>query len=354
MLIIMKLDAPREDVERVKRKIRDLGYTPHEIPGAQRLAIGITGNKDRPDRDLFINLPGVLDAIPVSKPYKLVSRDVKADNTVISVGDAAIGGREVAIIAGPCSVENREQILETAQFVKSCGARFLRGGAFKPRTSPYAFQGLKDEGLELLREAREATGLKIVTEAKDVRTLAQVAEVADVLQIGARNMQNFSLLEAVGELRKPVLLKRGMMATIEELLMAAEYILNRGNYQVVLCERGIRTFETYTRNTLDLNAVPVIKKLSHLPVIVDPSHGIGVWEGVGPMALAAVAAGADGLIIEVHPDPAMALSDGSQSLKFDKFKALMERLEKVALAVDRSLATPAIALPRHAPATVPA
>jgi 3-deoxy-7-phosphoheptulonate synthase len=354
MLVIMKLDAPREDVERVKKKIRDLGYTPHEMPGAQRLAIGITGNRERPDREIFINLPGVIDAIPVTKPYKLVSRDVKPDNTVINVGGATIGGRELAVIAGPCSVESREQILTTATLVKQCGAQFLRGGAFKPRTSPYAFQGLKDEGLELLKEARELTGLKIVTEAKDTATLRQVAAVADVIQIGARNMQNFSLLEAVGELRKPVLLKRGLMATIEELLMAAEYILNRGNYQVILCERGIRTFETYTRNTLDLNAVPVIKKLSHLPVVVDPSHGFGAWDGVTAMALAAVAAGADGLIIEVHPDPAMALSDGSQSLKPAKFKTLMEKVEKVALAVDRAAPPTAIANSRANHAAVPA
>jgi 3-deoxy-7-phosphoheptulonate synthase len=354
MLVIMKLDASREDIERVKKKIRDLGYTPHEMPGAQRLAIGITGNRERPDREQFLCLSGVIDAIPVTKPYKLVSRDVKPDNTTINVGGATIGGRELAIIAGPCSVESRDQILEAARVVKESGAKFLRGGAFKPRTSPYAFQGLKDEGLELLREARELTGLKIVTEVKDTKTLPQVAEVADVLQIGARNMQNFSLLEAVGDLRKPVLLKRGLMATIEELLMAAEYILSRGNYQVILCERGIRTFETYTRNTLDLNAVPVIKKLSHLPVVVDPSHGIGAWDGVTAMALAAVAAGADGLIIEVHPDPAMALSDGSQSLKPAKFKSLMEKVEKVALAVDRTVATPNASNPRASRAVVPA
>ncbi len=354
MLVIMKLDASRDDIERVKKKIRDLGYTPHEMPGAQRLAIGITGNKERLDREQFISFDGVLDAIPVTKPFKLVSRDVKPDNTVINVGGATIGGRELAIIAGPCSVESREQILETAKVVKQCGARFLRGGAFKPRTSPYAFQGLKDEGLELLKEARALTGLKIVTEVKDTKTLPQVADVADVLQIGARNMQNFSLLEAVGELRKPVLLKRGLMATIEELLMAAEYILSRGNYQVILCERGIRTFETYTRNTLDLNAVPVIKKLSHLPVVVDPSHGIGVWDGVTPMSLAAVAAGADGLIVEVHPDPAMALSDGSQSLKPAKFQALMEKVEKVALAVERTVPTSAPASLRGKRTAVPA
>jgi 3-deoxy-7-phosphoheptulonate synthase len=337
MLIVMKLDAQRSDVERVKEKIKNLGYSPHEIPGEQRLAIGITGNKGKIDPEQFLNLPGVLDAIPVTKPYKLVSREVKPENSVIHVNGEAIGGKELAIIAGPCSVESRQQIIDIACTLKEFGVKFLRGGAFKPRTSPYSFQGLKDEALHYLKEARDASGLRIVTEVKDTETLPLVAECADVLQIGARNMQNYSLLEAVGELRKPVLLKRGLSATIEEFLMAAEYILSGGNYNVVLCERGIRTFETATRNTLDLNAIPIIKKLSHLPIIVDPSHGVGVWDAVASMSLAAIAAGADGLIIEVHQDPAMALSDGYQSLKPSKLKSLLEKLEQLAPIMNRTL-----------------
>jgi len=336
MLIVMKLDAQRSDVERVKEKIRTLGYMPHEIPGEQRLAIGITGNKGKVDPEVFLNLPGVLDAIPITKPFKLVSRDVKLEYSVIRVNGESVGGKELAIIAGPCSVESRQQIMDIAFTLKEMGIKFLRGGAYKPRTSPYSFQGRKEEALEYLKEVREKTGLRIVTEVKDTDTLPAVAECADVLQIGARNMQNYSLLEAVGELRKPVLLKRGLAATIEELLMAAEYILNGGNYNVILCERGIRTFETATRNTLDLNAIPIIKKLSHLPIIVDPSHGIGVWDGVISMSMAAIAAGADGLIIEVHQDPAMALSDGYQSLKPSKFKLLLEKLEQLAPIMNRT------------------
>jgi len=336
MLIIMKLDAPRADVERVKEKIRSLGYAPHEIPGDHRMAIGITGNKNRPDPEQFLNLPNVLEAIPITKPFKLVSRDAKPDDSCISVGGETIGAKELAMIAGPCSVEGRQQIIDVAFALKEMGIKFLRGGAYKPRTSPYSFQGYKTEALHHLKEARDATGLKIVTEVKDTETLPLVADVADILQVGARNMQNYSLLEALGDLRKPVLLKRGLSATIEELLMAAEYILHGGNYNVILCERGIRTFETATRNTLDLNAIPIIKKLSHLPIIVDPSHGIGVWDGVASMALAAVAAGADGLIIEVHPDPAMALSDGYQSLKLTKFKQLLDKLEQLAPIMERT------------------
>jgi 3-deoxy-7-phosphoheptulonate synthase len=337
MLVVMKNNASRDDVERVKEKIAGLGFRAHEIPGAQRLAIGITGNKGKIAPDTFTLMKGVEDAIPVSKPYKLVGRDARPENSEIRVDGEIIGGKELAIIAGPCSVENRDQLMATAEAVKEAGARFLRGGAFKPRTSPYSFQGMKEEGLVLLREAKMKTGLKIVTEAKDVLTLSAVAEVADVIQIGARNMHNFSLLEAVGEMRKPVLLKRGISATIEELLMAAEYILSRGNYDVILCERGIRTFEPYTRNTLDLNAIPVIKKLSHLPIIIDPSHGIGMWDGVPAMALAGIAAGADGVMIEVHPDPSSALSDGSQSLKPSRFKDLMEKIRMLATVVDRSV-----------------
>ena len=338
MLVVMKPDATELEISAVKRKIVSMGYRPHEIPGAQRVAIGITGNREKIDPEVFGTMGGVDAAIPVSKPYKLVGREARPDATVIEVDGVQIGGPELAIMAGPCSVESSEQILATARAVRDSGAQFLRGGAYKPRTSPYAFQGMKEEGLILLREAKAETGLKIVTEARDILTLPAVADVADVVQIGARNMANFGLLEAVGEMRKPVLLKRGMSATIEELLMAAEYVLARGNLNVILCERGIRTFEPATRNTLDLNAVPVLKKLSHLPVIVDPSHGIGMWEGVPAMSLAAVAAGADGLMIEVHHDPASALSDGFQSLKPARFRALMEQLRQLAPVVGRTLA----------------
>jgi 3-deoxy-7-phosphoheptulonate synthase len=337
MLIVMKRQATRDEILRVKEKIVSLGYTPHEIPGAQRVAIGITGNAGKVDPELFSTMAGVEDAIPVSKPYKLVGRDARPENSEIRVGDRVIGGQELAVIAGPCSVENWDQLIRTARAVKEAGAKFLRGGAFKPRSSPYTFQGMKEEGLVLLREARRETGLKIVTEVKDILTLSAVAEVADIIQVGARNMSNYGLLEAVGELRMPVLLKRGISATIEELLMAAEYILARGNYNVILCERGIRTFEPATRNTLDLNAIPVIKKLSHLPIIVDPSHGIGMWEGVSAMALAGIAAGADGIMIEVHPDPAAALSDGYQSLKPLRFRELMDKVRQLAPVVDRTV-----------------
>jgi 3-deoxy-7-phosphoheptulonate synthase len=337
MLVLMKQNATQEDIFKVKKKISSLGFKAHEIPGAMRIAIGITGNKGKIDPEGFAMMSGVEEAIQVTKPYKLVGRDAKPENSVIHVGEETIGGKELAIIAGPCSVENWDQLLQTARAVKEAGAKFLRGGAFKPRTSPYSFQGMKEEGLVLLREARAETGLKIVTEVKDVLTLAAVAEVADVIQIGARNMTNFSLLEAVGDLRKPVLLKRGISATIEELLMAAEYILARGNLNVILCERGIRTFEPYTRNTLDLNAVPVVKRLSHLPIIVDPSHGIGMWEGVASMALAGIAAGADGLIIEVHTNPEDALSDGYQSLKPERFRQLMEKIRQIAPVVNRTV-----------------
>lgn len=336
MLIVMKPNAVEAELDLVRDKIEQLGYTWQEIRSARRVAIAITGNGGAINPDLFSTMAGVEQAIQIVRPFKLAGREAKLENTEIDVGGEAVGGRELAIIAGPCSVESAEQLFQTAEAVKEAGARFLRGGAFKPRTSPYAFQGMKEGGLQLLREARERTGLKIVTEAKDVNTLPAVAEVADIIQIGARNMQNFSLLEAAGELRKPILLKRGISATIEELLMSAEYILARGNQNVILCERGIRTFEPYTRNTLDLNAIPVIKKLSHLPIIVDPSHGIGMWEGVGAMALAGIAAGADGLLIEVHPDPGAALSDGYQSLKPARFRSLMDRVRLVALAVDRT------------------
>ncbi|HUI30836.1 MAG TPA: 3-deoxy-7-phosphoheptulonate synthase [Candidatus Acidoferrales bacterium] len=335
MLIVMDTNATDEQITLVEDKIRSLGWTPHEIPGSLRIAIGITGNNGAVDSGLFLNLPGVVECIPVSKPYKLVSRDVKSENTVVHLKNVSIGMKELVLMAGPCSVESRSQINEIAEFVKSQGVQVLRGGAYKPRTSPYSFQGLKEEGLKYLREAADRYGLSVVTEVKDTETLPLVSDYSDLLQIGARNMHNFSLLEAVGRLKKPVLLKRGLAATIEEWMMAAEYIASQGNYDIVLCERGIRTFETYTRNTLDLNAVPLVKHLSHLPIVVDPSHGTGSWELVEPMALAAVAAGADGLMIEVHPHPEKALSDGRQSLRPEKFIELTEKLRKISSAFNK-------------------
>jgi 3-deoxy-7-phosphoheptulonate synthase len=338
VLVLLKPDATAGQQQAVEAYIRSLGFVPHAIPGAMQTAIGITGNKGPIDPEPFKMMDGVADAIRVSKPFKLVSREMKSHDTVIDVKGIQVGGRDVVVIAGPCSVESREQILSAATAVRAGGAKMLRGGAFKPRTSPYDFQGLKSEGLSLLAQAREKSGLPIVTEVKDTETLPQVAETADVLQIGARNMQNFSLLEAVGQLRKPVLLKRGMSATITELLMAAEYIVARGNHQVILCERGIRTFETMTRNTFDVNAIPVLKQLTHLPVFADPSHGIGVRHGIAAVARAAVAAGADGLIIEVHPQPAKALSDGHQSLDYKEFEELIRGVRAIATAVGRGLA----------------
>jgi 3-deoxy-7-phosphoheptulonate synthase len=322
VLVVMRSQATQEDIARVCEKIELLGYRPHVMPGAQRTAVGITGNPGAIPAEEFENLPGVAEAIRVSKPYKLVSREVKPDDTVVRIHGVAIGGGELALIAGPCSVENREQILQAARAVKAAGAHLLRGGAYKPRTSPYAFQGLGEEGLRYLADAREATGLGIVTEAIDVETFDLVEEYADCIQIGARNMQNFSLLRRAGRSRKPILMKRGMSSTLEEFLMAAEYILSEGNYQVVLCERGVRTFTDHTRNTLDLSVVPAVKSLSHLPIIVDPSHGTGKRDKVHPMALAAVASGAAGLIVEVHPNPDRALSDGYQTLFPDQFEEL--------------------------------
>jgi 3-deoxy-7-phosphoheptulonate synthase len=315
----MRSHAGDEEIARVCEKIESLGFRPHVMPGAERTAIGITGNHGPVDAAEFESLPGVAEAIPVSKPYKLVSREVKPDNTVVDVAGVPVGGAELTLCAGPCSVESREQILASAQAVKASGAQLLRGGAYKPRTSPYAFQGLAEEGLKYLADAREATGLGVVTEAIDVETFDLVEHYADCVQIGARNMQNFSLLRRAGRSRKPILLKRGMSSTLEEFLMAAEYILSEGNYQVILCERGVRTFTDHTRNTLDLSVVPAVKSLSHLPIIVDPSHGTGKRDKVHPMALAAVAAGAAGLIVEVHPNPDRALSDGYQSLDPEQF-----------------------------------
>ncbi len=337
MLVVMKPHASPSEIDAVVEKIRSLGLTPHAIPGAQRVAIGITGNKGPLEGELFVSMPGVADAIRVSQPFKLVSREVKEEDTVLDVGGARLGGKAIAVIAGPCSVESKEQILEAARAVKAAGATFLRGGAFKPRTSPYEFQGLGEEGLKLLATAGEATGLKTVSEVMDADDLPVCAEYADVLQIGARNMQNFSLLRKLGSVKKPVLLKRGPSATLKEFLMAAEYILANGNYQVALCERGIRTFETMTRNTLDLNAVPVLKSLTHLPVVVDPSHGIGLRRHVPAMARAGIAAGADGIIVEVHPRPDKALSDGQQSLTPREFDDLMRQVRVIAGAVGREM-----------------
>ena len=335
MLVVMKPNATESQVAAVVEKIRSLGLLPHAIPGAQRTAIGITGNKGGLDPALFEGMPGVREAIRVSQPFKLVSREVKEEDTVVDVGGVELGGKRLVVMAGPCSVESREQLLEAAAEVKAAGARILRGGAYKPRTSPYEFQGLAEEGLKLLALAREQTGLPVVTEAMDVETLPLVAKYADMIQIGARNMQNFSLLKQLGRIGKPVLLKRGPSSTIREWLMAAEYVVSHGNPRVALCERGIRTFENATRNTLDLNAVPVLKSLTHLPVVVDPSHGIGLRAHVPAMARAGVAAGADGLIVEVHPRPEKALSDGQQSLTPGEFGALMDQVRVIAGAVGR-------------------
>jgi 3-deoxy-7-phosphoheptulonate synthase len=338
MFVAMKPHATEAEFEAVVEKIKALGLTPHPITGTERKVVAVIGNTASVDPDDFGVLPGVAEALRVSQPFKLVSREVREEDTVIDVGGVEVGGRAIVVMAGPCSVESKDQILETARAVKRAGARLLRGGAYKPRTSPYEFQGLREEGLKLLALAREQTGLKVVTEVMNTETVPLVAEYADVLQVGARNMQNYSLLERLGTVGKPVMLKRGLSATIREWLMAAEYIVAKGNPQVMLCERGIRTFETMTRNTLDINAVPVVKALSHLPVIVDPSHGIGIRRHVPAIARAGIAAGADGLIIEVHPRPEKALSDGHQSLTFEEFEVLMRQVAVIAGATGRPLA----------------
>jgi 3-deoxy-7-phosphoheptulonate synthase len=337
MLIIMKLDSSRQDIDTVKNKIAAKNCLSHEIPGANKLGIGITGPTNLLNEEDFSSLDSVEEVIRVTKPYKLVSREMKLDDTILSFDGTLIGGEELSIIAGPCSIESRQQLFDIAGELKEMGIKFLRAGAFKPRSSPYSFQGLKEVGLEYLSDVKKELGLKIVTEAKDTKSLPLIAEVADIIQIGARNMQNFSLLEEVGQLSNTILLKRGLAATIEDLLMSAEYILSQGNFKVILCERGIRTFETMTRNTLDLNAVPMIKKNSHLPIIVDPSHGIGIWDKVQSMAMAAIACGADGLMIEVHNHPDQALSDGSQSLTPKNFRKLLEKIAQLAPIVDRKI-----------------
>jgi 3-deoxy-7-phosphoheptulonate synthase len=339
MLVVMAHGASPQEIDRVCDTIRGMGYTPVPMPGSQRTTVGLIGNDRRVDESLVAELPGVAQVIHVSNPYKQVSREWRSDATVVTIAPGvSFGGDEVPVIAGPCSVESEEQILDTARAVRAAGAVALRGGAFKPRSSPYSFQGLGRKGLDLLALAKRETGLAIVTEAMDDEGANLVAEVADCIQIGARNMQNYSLLKTVGRLRKPVLLKRGMAATIEDLLLSAEYVLSEGNADVVLCERGLRSFDATTRNLFDLTAIPVIHGLSHLPIIADPSHGTGRRDKVTPMARAALAAGADGLIIEVHPRPDRALSDGAQSLTPEQFAELMRQLRRVAEAVDRQLA----------------
>jgi len=335
MMIIMNIEATQEQIDAVVVRIEANGFKAHLSRGEERTIIGVVGNEPIKTREQFIYMPGIDRIVPISRPYKIASREFIPENTVFRLAGIQIGGDQVVLIAGPCAVESRSQLLETALAVKEAGAQALRGGAYKPRSSPYAFQGLGEEALEILAEARQLTGLPVVTEVMAPEMVPLVAKYADVLQIGARNMQNFSLLHAAGESQQPVLLKRGNSATIEELLMAAEYILSHGNRRVILCERGIRTFETSTRNTTDINAVPVLKSLTHLPVILDPSHSTGRWEYVIPVARAAIAAGADGLIVEVHPNPAEALSDGGQSLKPERFATLVTQVRAIARDVGR-------------------
>jgi 3-deoxy-7-phosphoheptulonate synthase len=339
MLVVMQNHATQEQIDRVVKTIEEMGYSARPMPGETRTTVGLVGNDGRVDSSRVEGLPGVAEVIHVSKPYKQVSREWKAENTVVTIAPGvSFGGGEIVIIAGPCSVESEEQIIAAARAVRDAGAAALRGGAFKPRSSPYSFQGLGKPGLELLALARRETGLPIVTEALDEEGAHLVAEYADCIQIGARNMQNYSLLRAVGKMDKPVLLKRGMAATITDLLMSAEYILAEGNGQVILCERGIRSFDTMTRNLFDLTAVPIVQRLSHLPMIADPSHGTGLRDKVIPMARAAVAAGADGVIVEVHPNPERALSDGSQSLYPDQFARLVVELRAITNAIGRGVA----------------
>ncbi len=338
MIIIMHPEATPYEIDNVVAEVEAKGWQTHISRDSGQTIIGLQGNGQPIDPFFLGQMPGVEDTMAITQKFKLGSRAFRPEDTTFTIGEVTVGGQQLAVIAGPCSVESREQLLETAHAVKEAGATFLRGGAYKPRTSPYSFQGLGEKGLELLAEAREATGLPVVTEVMSPTKVALVAVYADVLQIGARNMQNYDLLNAVGQAQKPVLLKRGMSATLEDLLMAAEYILSHGNNQVMLCERGIRTFDNkYTRNTFDVNAIPLLKELTHLPVIADPSHGVGVRRHVPPVALAGIAAGADGLIIETHPDPDHAASDGAQSLTLEQFARLMEQVRAMAQAVDRTV-----------------
>lgn len=339
-IIVLKPDATEEALKHIIKKLEGKGLSANVSRGTERTIIGVIGDTSKvteEEVDAISAMPSVENVMRIVKPYKLASREFKPENTLISVGGRVIGGKKIQVIAGPCAVENKTLIMTTAEKVKEAGAAFIRGGAYKPRTSPYSFQGLGEEGLKYLADAREKTGLPVVTELMDPRDLEVMVKYTDIIQIGARNMQNFRLLLEVGSVKKPVLLKRGLSSTIKEWLMSAEYIMSRGNHEVILCERGIRTFETATRNTLDLSAVPVLKSLTHLPVVVDPSHGVGKWELVAPMAKAAVAVGADGLLIEVHPNPEEAMSDGEQSLSPDVFKKMMEEIRPVAAAVGREI-----------------
>ncbi|MGB5159595.1 MAG: 3-deoxy-7-phosphoheptulonate synthase [Thermoanaerobaculia bacterium] len=346
MLVVMRMDASSDEIEGVVHRVESKGLKANPIAGAQRTAVGITGNIGVVEPGLFESMPGVLEVIQVSHPYKLVSREFRAENTVLDIGGVKIGGRDLLIIAGPCSVESYEQTLRIAQSIKASGGHLLRGGAFKPRTSPYSFQGLGLEGLKILARVREATGLPVVSEALDIDVLDDVAEYADIVQIGARNMQNYTLLRRAGQCGRPVLLKRGMNATVTELLLAAEYILDQGNDQVILCERGIRTFTDHTRNTLDVAAIPAVKRISHLPIIADPSHAAGQRDKVIPLARASVAVGADGLMVEVHDQPDEALSDGNQALLPDQFSELMEEIRLLASVLDRQIPSQASQHPR--------
>ncbi|HUJ41009.1 MAG TPA: 3-deoxy-7-phosphoheptulonate synthase [Candidatus Acidoferrales bacterium] len=341
MLVVMEAHATEEQIRAVCARIEQLGLKAHPIPGSLRTAIGITGNRGAVDLGMLESLPGVVECIPVSKPYKLVSREVKEEPTVVRIatplGEAAIGGKCAALIAGPCAVESREQAFTIAREVKAAGGKLMRGGAYKPRTSPYSFQGLGEPGLEILRAVREEFGLGLVSEAVDNETLDLVEQYADMIQIGARNMQNFSLLKRAGRAKKPILLKRGIAATLDELLMAAEYVMSEGNYNVVLCERGVRTFSDFTRNTLDLAVIPAVQRRSHLPILVDPSHGTGKRNKVLPLSRAAIAVGADGLLVEVHHDPATALSDGTQAILPEELRRLWEEARQIAAVVGRSM-----------------
>ena len=339
-IIVLRPDATDEALRHLLKKLESKGLSAHVSKGTERTIVGVIGDTSRvteEEEDAIRVMTGVENVMRILKPYKLASRDFKAESTLIDVKGRVIGGKKIQVIAGPCAIENKALIMNIAEKVKEAGASFIRGGAFKPRTSPYSFQGLGEEGLQYLADAREKTGLPVVTELMDPRDIEIMVKYADIIQIGARNMQNFRLLLEVGSVRKPVLLKRGLSATVKEWLMSAEYIMSRGNHQVILCERGIRTFETATRNTLDLSSVPLLKQLTHLPVVVDPSHGVGKWDLVPPMAKAAVAAGADGLLIEVHTNPEEAMSDGEQSLKTEAFSVLMGELKAVALAVGREI-----------------
>ena len=337
MIVVMRSRAPQAEIQAVVSKVNEMGFQAHLSTGEERTIIGVIGDERPVNEGVFRVMDGVEKVVRILKPFKLASRDFHPQDTVVPINGAAIGDKGIVIMAGPCAVESREQLMEAARAVKEAGCHILRAGAFKPRTSPYSFQGLREKGLDLLAEVKAEMGLAIVTEVMAPEQVPMVAECADILQVGTRNMQNYSLLHAVGETNKPVLLKRGMMSTMEELLMSAEYILSHGNYRVILCERGIRTFETYTRNTLDISAVPVLKQMTHLPVAVDPSHATGNWEWVTSLSMASVAAGADALLIEVHPHPEKALSDGAQSLRPERFMQLVDQVRKVAEAVGRTL-----------------